>query len=293
LLRFLLVLLGAAVALLLAVVALAWRYQERIVWQPPRGWAGDERWPATAGVRRVTYAAEDGQPLFGYLVGWPAAGAGGAGAGGAGAGGAPGRAARRVLVAFHGNAETAASGVAWARRVARETGWAVLLAEYRGYAGLPGVPSYEGSQRDARAAHAWVRDALGVPPSRIGVFGFSLGSAVATELASEVRPPVLVLQAPFTSARDMARVAGTWPVGAVWEWIARVHFDTRARVAALDVPVWVIHGGRDMVVPVRMGRTVHAAARRPGRYLELPGAGHNDLPGAGAAYWTFLREALR
>jgi fermentation-respiration switch protein FrsA (DUF1100 family) len=178
--------------------------------------------------------------------------------------------------------------------VVRETGWTVLLPEYRGYGGLPGLPSYEGSQRDAHAAYAWARDSLGVPPGRIAIFGFSLGSAVAAELASEVQPPVLVLQAPFTSARDMARIAGTWPVGAIWRWIARVHFDTRARVAVLDAPVWVIHGGSDGVVPARMGRAVHAAARQPGAYVEIPRAGHNDLPeaGGGRDYWRFLREAL-
>jgi len=285
-LRPLLVVLGLLTAFFLVAVVFAWRYQERIVWQPPpAGPARDGAWGPV--VRQVTYAAEDGQPLFGYLV--------------SADGAADGRARRedpparrgRVLVAFHGNAETAAETVAWARELSARTRWSVFLPEYRGYAGLPGLPTYEGSRRDARAAYAWVRDSLGVPPEQVGLFGFSLGSAVATELASEVRPAVLVLQAPFTSARDMARVAASWPVATVWRAIARVHFDTRQRVAELAAPVWVVHGDVDRVIPVRMGRAVHAAARSKGALLEIRGAGHTDVAERGReAYWHFLQQAL-
>ena len=108
--RFLVVLLGLAVALFLVVVALAWRYQERIVWQPPGGgadWTADD-----STVREVRYAAADGQPLLGYLV-EPT--------------GAPAAREGRVLVAFHGNAETAAWGIVWAREVEARTGWRVLV----------------------------------------------------------------------------------------------------------------------------------------------------------------------
>jgi pimeloyl-ACP methyl ester carboxylesterase len=83
------------------------------------------------------------------------------------------------------------------------------------------------------------------------------------------------------------------PVTLLWRLIARVHFDTRAKVAELRVPVWVIHGERDGVIPVRMGRAVHASARVPGELVVVPGAGHNDVVEvAGDAYWQWLRRAL-
>ena len=304
-LRPLLVVLGLLTAFFLVAVVFAWRYQERIVWQPPpAGPVRDGAWGPV--VRQVTYAAEDGQPLFGYLVSADGAADGRARraerARGDGGDPPPPPIARRedpparrgrVLVAFHGNAETAAETVAWARELSARTHWSVFVPEYRGYAGLPGLPTYEGSRRDARAAYAWVRDSLGVPPEQVGLFGFSLGSAVATELASEVRPAVLVLQAPFTSARDMARVAASWPVATVWRAIARVHFDKRQRVAELAAPVWVVHGDVDRVIPVRMGRAVHAAARSKGALLEIRGAGHTDVAEHGReAYWHFLQQAL-
>ena len=274
----LLVLLAALTLGAAAILLLAWWGHERIVWQPPRG-----PYPEPApgvGVRRVDYAAADGQPLFGHLVSPPDA-----------------ETPRDVLLVFHGNAELAADEIPWARELARRTGWSVLLAEPRGYAGLPGRPTHEGSRRDAMAAYRWLRDTLALPPQRIGVFGYSVGSAVAAELAAALddaeRPAALVLQAPFTSTHDMARrIAPRW-VAAAWPWIGRVPFDTRRRVAETDVPTWVVHGAADRVVPVQMAREVHAAARRPAGLLVIAGADHVDLPLVGGArYWAFLSEAL-
>jgi pimeloyl-ACP methyl ester carboxylesterase len=267
--RPLVLVLVALAAAYLLLIAAAWAWQERIVWQPPRVAA----YPATT-AQRIDYAGDDGQPLYAYLVGNPGRSAG-------------------LLIAFHGNAELAVWRVPWAEEVARRTGWAVLLPEYRGYGGLPGSPDYAGSQRDARATHRLAREQLAVDSSRIAYFGHSLGSGVATELAAERAPAALVLVAPFTSARDMARAMRGLPFGSLWGMIGRVHFDTPAKVATLDAPVSVAHGDRDAVVPVQMGRAVHAAARVKGELLIVPGAGHNDVADvAGQKYWEWLTTAL-
>lgn len=258
---------GAAVV---ALLVLAWRFQERIVFQPQ-----PPPYPPADGARIVSYTAEDGQPLRAYLVG-------------------DGSADGDCVLGFHGNADLAVRQVGWARELARRTGALVVMAEYRGYGGLPGAPSYTGSQRDARAAYAFARDTLGCATERMVLFGHSLGSAVAVELAADVHPRALILQSPFTSARDMARRFLAGPLLLVWSWVTRVHFDTVARVRALDVPVWVVHGTRDMIVPARMGDAVFAAARRQGELLHVPGAGHNDVPHVGGeAYWRWLARAVR
>ena len=257
------------VALVLGALALLWYKQERILFQPPP-LLGE---PPLAG--RVSYDALDGQPLLGFLIGDP-------------------RSARGVLICFHGNADLAVWQMDWARAVERRTGYSVFLAEYRGYMSLGGSPTYESSKLDARAAYDHVRIAFGVGLERIAYFGHSLGSAVAAELAEMHPPAALVLQAPFSSARAMARLIISPPVVLAWRAISRIHFDTERLVADLDVPVSVSHGTRDRIVPVRMGKEVYQAARKKGELLIVDGAGHGDVAEVGGEkYWRWLRAALQ
>jgi fermentation-respiration switch protein FrsA (DUF1100 family) len=92
-------------------------------------------------------------------------------------------------------------------------------------------------------------------------------------------------------------MAGRMPVVGLrffWGAIARVHYDTRERVATLDVPVSVAHGDRDLVIPARMGRAVFEASRRKGELLVVAEGDHNDVPITGAdAYWRWFGEAIR
>ena len=189
----------AAVVFLVLSLGLVWMRQERIVFQPPPP-PGD----ASLAHCRARFAAADGQELLAYVIGEAA--------------GAPG-----VLVAFHGNADLAVWQAEWAEEIVRRTGWCVMLAEYRGYGGIGGAPTYVASRLDARAAWDHARQRLGAspgaPPARMALYGHSLGSAIAAELASEVKPDVLILQAPFTSARDMARIFVSTMAHRAWRLI--------------------------------------------------------------------------
>jgi pimeloyl-ACP methyl ester carboxylesterase len=275
---------GLVLCIYIGLLMMLWARQERIVFQPPGPPFGDE-----LDTIRAEYAAADGQPLFAYVVGerdevrgespqQPSP---------------PSPHRSPLLLVFHGNAEIAAWNLPWAREVARRTGATVMLAEYRGYAGLHGRPTYAGSKLDARAAWEYARKALGATPERTAIYGHSLGSAIGVELAAEIGPRALLLEAPFTSARAMAARLGVPGVVPLWRAISRVHYDTRGRVADLDVPVWVVHGERDMVTPVHMGREVYAAARKKGELVILEGVGHNDVVESGAErYWEWLRRGL-
>ena len=262
--------LGVIVTLVFGASAMMlWSQQERIVFQPP----GPPH-PSAPGARRIDFSAPDGQPLFAFLVAESNAGNG-------------------VVIVFHGNADLAAWQLPWAEEVARRSGRSVLLAEYRGYGGLSGTPSYSGGHLDAQGVYSVARDSLGVPADRIVLFGHSLGSAIAAELAREVHPEALVLVAPLTSVRDMAgRIS---PVARVLYWLrlVRVHYDTEAIVRSLDVPVWVAHGTRDGVVPFEMGQRVFEAARHKGEFLVIERGDHNGLVDAGGdRYWSWLGRAL-
>jgi hypothetical protein len=250
-----------------------WARQERIVFQPPRVALG-RGFGLVHGVRQVSYRAEDGTQLLGFLVGNETR-------------------AERLLVAFHGNADLAAHLIPWARTATEVMPIAVLLPELRGYAGLAGRPSYVGAAQDARAAAAFVTEQLGIPIERVAYFGHSLGSAIATELAVERPPVALLLQSPFSSARDMARRMALPGLTLFWPLVSRVHYDTAQRVATLAVPVSVVHGLRDFVVPARMGRAVYNAAAVKGELLLVPRAGHNDVADcAPEEYWAWFRRAV-
>src|SRR5215208_5079440 len=219
------------------LIALAWALQERIAFQPPRS-----PYPHPGSTTRVDYTAADGQHLFAYLVGHPGK-------------------STPLLIAFHGNADLSVHMIDWAHEVFERNGVPVMLAEYRGYMGLEGRPTYEGVALDAEAAYTFAHEHLGVPADRIALFGHSLGTAVASELAVKHPPTVLVLESPFTSARDMAAaMMGRWFTSSVWPYVSRLHFDTFSIVELIDVPVSVAHGGRDRAVPSRMGEAVYQKA---------------------------------
>lgn len=258
------------VAFVAFVVGLISIFQERIAFQPQ-----GPPYPVRQGVPRIDYSASDGQQLFAYLIGTPAAG-------------------RRLLLAFHGNADMAGFQIDWAKEIFNRTGMAVFLAEYRGYSGLSGRPSYVGAQADAEAAYAYARQTLAIPADQIALFGHSLGSAVATELATRHQPYVLILESPFTSARDMARGILRHPPSAfMWNIVSRIHYNTIERVRDLNVPVSVAHGGHDRLIPPSMGKEIFQAARQRGEWLLVPDASHNDVSlRGGNDYWSWVTRSL-
>jgi hypothetical protein len=260
----------AGMALLyVGLLVMIWWFQERVVFQPPAGVP-----PTAVAARRVTFRTADGVDLFAYVVGTCTAD-------------------NVVMLAFHGNADIARWLVPWARDVSRKTGACVVLPEYRGYDGIVNPPTYLSSSRDANAALSYVRDSMRIAPSRIVFFGHSLGTAIAAELAAVMTPRALVLQAPFSSAHAMAARMFLPGLTMFWRVVSRVHFDTLVRVRALAAPVWVSHGDKDLIIPVRMGEEVFNAAAVRGELLIVHGAGHNEVAELGGPeYWSWLKRAI-
>ncbi|WP_050531921.1 alpha/beta hydrolase [Pseudaestuariivita atlantica] len=187
----------------------------------------------------------------------------------------PRRAGGPVIFYLHGNAGNLAIR---AERFAafQRQGFGFVAPAYRGSSGTPGQPGEAALVADAmevwRAVPRLVPEGGGVV-----IYGESLGSAVAVALVAEgARPGGVILEAPFTSIPDMARAVTDMPD----HLIARIRdtWDTRARAAALDVPLLVVHGTADAVVPVAMGREVFgAAASRDKDFMAVPGAGHLNV----------------
>ena len=242
------------VGLLAAVLlALLWSQQRRLIYFP---WPG--RVPAAssvlAGSREVALETEDGLRLGGWFLPAPGGGRGPA-----------------VLVC-NGNAGSRALRAPLAAALSA-AGLSVLLFDYRGYAGNPGRPSEDGLAADARAAQAWLAARPEVDPSRIAYLGESLGAAVALRLAVERPPAALVLRSPFTSLTDVGRLHYPWlPV----RLLLADRYASAAWVARLTVPLLVVAGERDQIVPAALSRRLYDAAAVPKRFVLVPGAGHND-----------------
>lgn len=185
---------------------------------------------------------------------------------------------RRLWVLLGGNSSVALNWIGWVRE-SPDPEAAFLLVDYPGYGCCEGSPSPEGILANCEGAFDALARELGVPADtlagRTSVLGHSLGAAAALQFAA--RHPVrrVVLVAPFTSMRDMARRV----VGRPLAWLLRHSFENEARLRELaarpDPPrVTILHGTADNVVPVEMGRRLAAAFPRMVDYLELPGADH-------------------
>jgi uncharacterized protein len=179
--------------------------------------------------------------------------------------------ARTWLLFLHGNSATIASRANIARYgELRALGVNVLAPEYRGFAGLPGVPSEVGLNRDARAAYDYLTGPRRVSPTRIVIYGWSLGSAVAVDLAANVNEAAVVLEgAPASLVAIGAELYPFFPI----RMIMRNPFESIRKVDRIHSPILFLHSPEDTIVPYAQGRQLFEAAPPPKRFVDVRG-GH-------------------
>lgn len=172
---------------------------------------------------------------------------------------------------LHGNRATVASRTNILRyERLRTLGVHVLAPEYRGFGGLDGEPSEASVTRDARRGYDYLRHQLGVPASRLIVFGWSLGSAVAVNLASEVPVAAVILEGAPASLVAIGERQYPWmPI----RLIMRNPFESILKVRRIDAPKLFLHSPEDQIIPIDEGRRLFAAAGDPKTFVEVRG-GH-------------------
>lgn len=156
-----------------------------------------------------------------------------------------------------------------------DLGWNVLAIDYRGFGRSEGSPTEAGLYLDADAGAEALDELPGVDPDRVVIWGYSLGTGVASHVGLEHPQGALVLEAPYTSMSEV--VEGTTPVSVPSAWIADVELDTLSRMADIHIPVVVVHGTEDVRIPYRMGQEVFDRANEPKRFVSVAGAGHTEL----------------
>jgi uncharacterized protein len=180
---------------------------------------------------------------------------------------------RATVLVANGNAGNRALRAPLARALA-DRGLGVLLFDYRGYAGNPGRPSEDGLARDVRAARRFLVEQAKVPPGRLIYYGESIGAAVVTELAAEHPPGGLVLRSPFVDLASVGRAHyPLLPVGT----LLKDRYPLASHLERVRVPVTVVYGTQDSIVPPEQSRAVAESAPEGARVIAVPGADHNDL----------------
>lgn len=255
----------------LAVLVALWTLQERITFPAPRAALPDPTRVIASG-ERIELVMHDGTRLVGWFL--PPKDGGRA---------APG------LLWFYGNGETI--GAIWpVIRDFRPPNAALLVVDYPGYGASGGQASEAGIYEAGALAYQALARHAGVDPQRIYVYGRSLGSAVATRTAADFPTAGLILESPFTSAREMAaRTYRIFPL-----FLVRLQLNNIETIGRVHCPVLVFHGTADMLVPMEMGRRVAEAAPGPKEFVMIEGAGHNETyDRGGRTYRDKLAQFVR
>ena len=254
--------LGGLTAVYLTAVGVLFAVQRSLLYHPAAVTAGPDKSGPPIQVVRIDTA--DGERLVGWWL--------------------PAEPGKPTILFFNGNASGLAIQKGRWRRIAQE-GVGFLAIGYRGYDGSTGRPSEHGLTEDARASYTWL--VKRVPASDIVIHGFSLGSGVATRLATERSARALILEAPYTSTADVAAVTAPWaPV----RWLMLDQYRSKDRIAQVRMPLLIVHGDADSAVPFAQGQALFTQARSPKVFVRMIGSDHNTLTRDGSYdhVWRFL-----
>lgn len=247
----LLVKLAAGALVVMVVVVFGARAIERMLMYMPDTERVGPRDAGLAGVEEIEIATGDGNTVLAWH----------------------GRAApgQPTLLYFHGNGGSLANR---AERIAKymALGRGVFMMTYRGYGGSSGWPSERANVSDALRAYDTLA-ASGVAADDIILYGESIGTGVAVQVAGKRDVAGIILDAPYTSVLDVATMFYPYlPV----RMFLRDRYETVSHLAGVKAPLLIVHGEADRVIPVEMGRAVYRAASEPKQLVTIPRAGHSD-----------------
>jgi len=188
----------------------------------------------------------------------------------------PGRRPGPLLFYCHGNAANISYRLDILDYFHTRLGLPVFIFDYRGYGSSAGAATAETDLYvDARGALAYL-EGRGWKPAQMVYFGRSLGAAIALQMALEQPPAGLVLESAFTSLRDIARRLRPVSYTLFGSWLLGSAYDNLAKIPQLRVPLLIIQGSRDPIVPEEMSARLYARAPQPKQRVLMPGAGHSD-----------------
>ncbi len=242
-------------ALLLAVV-FGLRLLEHALTYHPLPFTNDAAWRLPLNAEDVWFISADGTRLHGWFVSTKQT------------------PARATVLHCHGNGGNLSS-VSWFAEVLAERGFNTMIWDYRGYGRSSGQITDEwGLYADGTAAYEWLTRERGVKPEHLIIYGQSLGSTVAVNLATRKPAAALVIESGLSSASAMASSSLPW----LPRWlhsIGKNRFESARKLSAINLPVFIAHGTADEVVPFAQSQTNFAAAHEPKELMLIEGGTHN------------------
>jgi uncharacterized protein len=252
----------------IALLAVVYPFQRKLLYVPFGGHVTPES-AGLQGFREETVTTSDGERLVTWV--------------------SPATSGQPTILYLHGNA----GNLSWRAdrfQQLQAAGYGVRVLSYRGFGGSSGSPSETGLMTDARATYDTMRS-QGLEARHILLFGESLGTGVAVQLAASRPVGGVILDSPYTSTVDVAaRRFSYLPV----RWMMWDRFNSRAHIASIGAPLLIVHGDRDTVVPYDLGVALFAEATEPKQFLALPGEAHTAplQNGAWAAIVPFIERAM-
>lgn len=187
-----------------------------------------------------------------------------------------------TLLYFHGNA---GSLVTRGERLKayHDAGYGIFMMTYRGYSGSTGKPSERANVADAKLAYDWLIG-KGVSANDIVIYGESLGTGVATQVAAAKPVGGVILDAPYTTMVDVAEIHYPYLPA---RWFMTDRYSSRRYIGLINAPLLIVHGAQDGVIPATMGRQLFEMAKQPKQFALIEGAGHNDHWSYGSQHRIF------
>ena len=195
----------------------------------------------------------------------------------------------KVIIYFHGNAGNIYHRIPGLLKL-QKFGLNVVGVSYRGYGKSEGNPSEDGIYLDGKAILKYVRENLGFSDKNIIIFGRSIGTTVAINIAQNNKFGGLILISPLTSGMAIAKASGL----SSFSSLAGNSFDNITKIKNIKTPVLVIHGTKDRIIPYSMGKEIFDAAESKKEFITIEGGGHNDLhDNFGKEYWSAIFDFLK
>jgi hypothetical protein len=192
----------------------------------------------------------------------------------------------------HGNGGNL-SNVAWVAEILSKRGFDTLVFDYRGYGRSEGKLTDEwGLYADADAVYDHLVRERGAPPEKLVLYGQSLGTTVAIDVAARRPCAALIVESGLSSGSDMGVVAFPWLPRRL-HFLAKNRFESSRKIASAKCPVLVSHGTNDPIIPVDQGRRLYESARDPKRLVIVEGGDHFLFGSGGEKFVSGMVDFIR